>query len=316
MLFVISNSQDETANFLCDKLKGQLPFVRLDTDFQPEDIEMSLSSGRASLSFKGGHISAHDVSAVWFRRPKALDLGIGNDKGERNHTNLEWAASLENFFSLIPIERWINHPSLNVIASNKINQLQVADRLGFNVPRYLVTNSVEEAKNFLGVTEAQHIVKPLASGYIEREEGNDSLIYTNQVTPQHMEKLNLVRTCPVLFQVKVNKQLDVRITVIDEQMTAVVLEKKVEDSQELDIRRDNMEGMHYRLIELPASVRKGIEHLMSHYRLRFAAIDMAIDFEGNWWFFEVNPNGQWAWLDILGVSEIWRDFSTCFKKEI
>lgn len=315
MLFIISNSKDETTNYLCAKLQGRVPYLRFDTDFKYEDIELRLSREVDSLCLDGTTITHRDIKNVWFRRPKPLNLEIGEDAGENHHINLEWAAALENFFSSVAKERWMNHPAKNVAASNKIHQLNQACRLGFQVPRFLLTNIPQEAKAFLLSAKSDCVIKPLASGYIERNNGSDSLIYTNKVAAKHHETLELVRKCPVLLQYQVDKKCDVRITVVDHRITAVTLESTKNGIQELDIRRNNMEGVHYSIIELPTSVKTQVKNLLEYYNLRFAAIDMAIDHKGNWWFFEINPNGQWAWLDIVGVSSIWRSFVQSFNDE-
>jgi glutathione synthase/RimK-type ligase-like ATP-grasp enzyme len=31
--------------------------------------------------------------------------------------------------------------------------------------------------------------------------------------------------------------------------------------------------------------------------LRFGAIDFICDTSDNYWFLEINPNGQWAWIE-------------------
>lgn len=39
---------------------------------------------------------------------------------------------------------------------------------------------------------------------------------------------------------------------------------------------------------------------MTHsYGLRFAAIDLARRTDGGYTFFELNPNGQWAWVEQM-----------------
>ena len=40
---------------------------------------------------------------------------------------------------------------------------------------------------------------------------------------------------------------------------------------------------------------------------------MAIGTDGNWYFFEINPNGQWAWLDSDGGTNIAGSFIRAFR---
>ena len=109
------------------------------------------------------------------------------------------------------------------------------------------------------------------------------------------------------------KSTDVRITVIDQAVHAVELyAQDSEGKQRCDIRRNNMTDVEYKLTELPEEITTMIRNLMAHYRLRFAAIDMVVDFDGKWHFLEVNPNGQWAWMDLAGASNIAHSFVEAF----
>ena len=38
---------------------------------------------------------------------------------------------------------------------------------------------------------------------------------------------------------------------------------------------------------------------MSRLNLRYGAIDFICDQQGELWFLEINPNGQWAWIENL-----------------
>ncbi|MNZ28723.1 hypothetical protein D3C78_459550 [compost metagenome] len=38
---------------------------------------------------------------------------------------------------------------------------------------------------------------------------------------------------------------------------------------------------------------------MRRLNLRYGAIDFVCDPQGNLWFLEINPNGQWAWIENL-----------------
>ena len=69
------------------------------------------------------------------------------------------------------------------------------------------------------------IVKPLAfRGYIEREKaGEDTLIYTNDVTPEELKNNELIRQCPTLFQERIRKSADLRVVYLDGRIVAVKL---------------------------------------------------------------------------------------------
>jgi len=84
--------------------------------------------------------------------------------------------------------------------------------------------------------------------------------------------------------------------VIDNNLVAVSMVNL--HSNKIDIRYNNMKDVQYRLINIPNKLKVLINRLIKSYRLRFAAIDFVVDKRGKWYFLEINPNGQWAWLDI------------------
>lgn len=315
MLLVLTNSSDATADYLLSHLtETSVPFVRLDTDSALDHIAVSYEQARPLLRIDGRWYAPEDFSTLWYRRPERLQSDRIPDTPEGNCVLDEWSESLEGFFAHIPRLRWINYPAANTLASRKLEQLTVASRLGFSIPETLVTQDEEAAKAFFDRHEGEIVCKPLGRAYIERTEGHpDSLIYTNRVTEKDMNAIDNVRSCPTFFQQSIDKESDIRITVVDDAIHAVELRANDADGrQRCDIRRNNMADVRYASCELPNSIRDRLHVLTSHYSLRFAAIDMVRATNGEWVFLEVNPNGQWAWLDLCGATEIYRSFLSAF----
>ncbi len=75
-----------------------------------------------------------------------------------------------------------------------------------------------------------------------------------------------------------------------------------------------MQDVKYVQVEPPPDVESALIALVRSYSLRFAAVDMAVADDGRWIFFEINPNGQWAWLDISGGFDMARLFVQSFSK--
>ncbi len=298
MLLIISNTKDATVDHLVPHLiKSSVPHLRFDTDICLSKSLLSFEDGKVVLEYDGVAYSPDVFTGVWHRRPESL---LSPDMTpEESFTVNEWAEMFENFFAMIPEESWINHPVNNARASHKIHQLCVAKSLGMNVPDSLVTMSEKHFSNFFEQHDGRVIVKPLYSGYVNRRgSGNDSLIYTNRISKSYLDKIREVKSCPTLFQEEISKKADVRITVLDDCIVAVKMIPPVCDCPpSVDIRVNNMQGIAYSPIDIPVCVRRGVTSLMKYYSLRFAAIDMIVDCQDTWFFLEVNPNGQWAWLD-------------------
>ena len=238
------------------------------------------------------------------------------DQAERAHTLSEWAEALEGFFAHIPLRAWMNHPSANAGSSHKIEQLSRAMKFGLDVPPSVVTQDADVAGKFWADCGGRVVVKPLTSGHLEREDpAEDTLIYTNRVAEEDLADLGLVVNCPTLFQMEVSKRMDVRVCVIDDEVAATgIMATDPAGGQRLDIRRNNMTDVRYVPIAVPPDVRDKLLGLVRSYSLRFSAIDMGVDPDGRWWFFEVNPNGQWAWLDIAGGCDIASSFIRSFSR--
>jgi hypothetical protein len=307
IILIITNSKDTTSNHLEGYLRReQLHVVRFNTDIDLRSTNLTFSRESQRASWPSASLYPGEVSSVIFRRPKPLEPDVNDNQFYRLHAADEWAEAWEGFLAQIPLQKWINHPSRNFGASHKIDQLIKASNNGFRVPDSLVTNNQQEALDFFRAQRNGVVIKPLASGFIERNDPkNDTVIYTVELEERSLQFLQNLKSCPVLFQEKIRKHLDVRVTVLDEKIVAIGLKGLDTDGrQRLDIRRNNMVGVEYIPLMVPDQIRNAIHRLMMHYELRFAAFDFAIDDQGEWVFFEINPNGQWAWLDLEGAASI------------
>ncbi len=315
MIITLTNSEDSTANYLTPKLlDADIRLLRLDTDLLVSKLELEFQVGRPSLTYEGSKYSPEEISHVWYRRPERLKNERFEGKPEGKFSINEWSEAVEGFLSHIPFSRWMNHPSSNAAASNKLEQLSVAQSFGLSVPDTLLTQDSCKAISFFERHAGRIITKPLSNGYVERTGIDDTIIYTNKVEREHIETAGGINSCPTLFQELIEKESDVRITVVDNDLHAVKLHATDDDGkQRCDIRRNNMTDVAYEPITLPVEISRRLRRLVSYYQLRFGAIDMAIDSNKNWIFFEINANGQWAWLDLTAGQNIADSFIKSFS---
>ncbi len=310
-VLVLSNHADETANYLCGRMDAAgISYVRIDTESAAATCSLFATRRGVELTIDGVALGANDVSAVWYRRPKPIEHRGGGDRYDSAFVAAEWTAALEGFFCHIPPPRWINHPSSIVGASAKLEQLTRAEAHGLSVPAWCCTTSPEHAIRFITQHESRVVAKPLYCGYIEREApAADTVIYTTRVRIDDVRASGPSLGAPTLFQREVVDGFDVRVTLVDDDAVAVRLWR---DDAEVDIRRGNMVGVKYAAEQVPTYVRNALHSLVRSYGLRFAAIDMMVA-RDTWHFLEINPNGQWAWLDLVGGAEIYKCFLTAFR---
>ena len=78
-------------------------------------------------------------------------------------------------------------------------------------------------------------------------------------------------------------------------------------------RRSDVELEHSRH-DLPDEIRSSCLRLVRALNLRFGAIDLVLTPDGQYYFLEINPNGQWLWLeDKLGFP-ITNDIATWLQQ--
>ncbi len=182
-----------------------------------------------------------------------------------------------------------NHPLANQRAEYKPLQLAAAQQLGFAVPATLVSNSLDDIKEFIAA-HGPVVYKALRWTPYRR----DGVEYTTWTEPVEAADLDAsVEAAPHLFQARVDKVADVRVTVIGERVFCVRIDS---ETGLLDWRSD-YDQLTYTVVDPPPGVEQALRAFLDRFGLTFGAFDFAVAGDGTWQFLELNPNGQWGWLE-------------------
>jgi len=198
----------------------------------------------------------------------------------------------------------MSHPAAIWQAEYKPYQLHIAANLGLPIPRTIVTNDPTAVRSAFD-TFGQLIVKPTRTGYLT-ERGTEYAVYTSRVLPEHLNQLEDVRWSPSIYQALVPKKYDVRVTIVGDQCFTAAIDSQSDPAAVLDWRLTEDPALPHFTADLPAAVRDGLLRLMKALQLTFGAVDLIETPGGDYVFLEVNPNGQWLWLDQildLGISD-------------
>lgn len=187
-------------------------------------------------------------------------------------------------------------PNANLLAGSKPEQLRRAAGAGFDVPPTLVTNDAARLRDFAAEHDGTLVCKPLYDGWIPGT-SEDRVFWTSRFEAAGTEALDDLADEPYLFQALVPKRYDVRVTVIGKEAFAVAIDSQDDAVSEIDWRRGDVAELGHRAEELPAGLERRCVDLVAGYDLAFGAIDLARRPDGGYTFFELNPNGQWAWLE-------------------
>ena len=238
------------------------------------------------------------VKSVWYRRPNNFELQI-TDRVQKEFAERELKTFLEGLWQSMANVFWISNPLSLERARKKVYQLKVARELGFDIPDTIITNSPSTAKQFIDSQKGKAVFKPLESGFLDYGDKN-YIVPATIMTDSHKGQLELVRKLPSLFQSFVEKQYDVRVTIVGSEVFAVRIDSQARAETSVDWRHPNHVGqLPHTLIELPLAVQDKCVAMIDILGLQFAAFDFAVDLNERYVFLEVNPNGQWYWLEHL-----------------
>lgn len=248
-----------------------------------------------------------DVTSVWYRRLRTPEEPEGMDEGVHDFCVREGRAAVLGVLlgGLSSNVRWTSHPSHVWLAENKLYQLRTARQVGFTIPETLVTNSGQHVRSAHLRFANGMIAKPTRTGYVEIE-GEPFAIYTSTVEDRDLADLPEVDRSPVIYQPLIPKAADIRVTVVGDQVFAAQIHSQDDPAARVDWRHTADPDLPHSPFELAPSDTDLVRRFMSQLQLRFGALDFVLTPDGDLVFLEINPNGQWLWLDEkldLGITE-------------
>ncbi|MBX5459417.1 MAG: ATP-grasp ribosomal peptide maturase [Thermogemmatispora sp.] len=254
--------------------------------------------GRLRLSPSAEPLPLTDLRSLWYRRPsRRYGFPEGLTTEGAAFAAAEARHGLGGLLRSLPC-LWVSSPDAIRAASWKPLQLAVAQRLGWRIPRTLLTNDPQAVLDFFERCEERVVYKPLSQGLPRPAPGQwQGGIYTTRLSRQdvqaHLPTLSLTFQ---LFQEAIPKRADVRVTVIGARLFAVAMTAPEDSPAQIDFRLD-YGALRYEGHQLPAEQEAACLALVGTFRLQFAAIDLVLTPEGEYVFLELNPNGQWGWLE-------------------
>jgi glutathione synthase/RimK-type ligase-like ATP-grasp enzyme len=298
MFLLVTNRRDITIDYIVAELKRrQRPFFRLNTEDLPSArcTMAALPKNAWTLSFEGRILQGAEVRAAYFRRPAppAGNLAI-SDNGERDYAGAEWGYLLKSLYARLE-GLWLNSPMEIFAAEDKPKQLMLASEIGFNVPQALVTNDIDSVRKVVQAGPA--IGKPLRQALINGDQ--ERVIFTTRLESVYDSDEDAIALAPFIVQTEIVKKYDVRVTVVGLQVFATAIRSQEHDETTVDWRKGSRPDLKHERIELPREVEDQCLTLMKRLNLRYGAIDLICDQQGKLWFLEINPNGQWAWIENL-----------------
>jgi glutathione synthase/RimK-type ligase-like ATP-grasp enzyme len=257
------------------------------------------------LPTRGGEpIGAGDLDAIWWRRVGAsqpLPEHLA-DEGQIDLINNDCRAALLGVLLAEFGGAWISDPMATTRAENKLLQLQTAALVGLSVPPTLVSQNPEEIRCFCAARDNRVIVKPvLGTGKVP--------IITTELRQEHLLSDQSMSLCPAIYQERVDGEAHLRVCCFGNAVYALVLH-----SQELDWR-PNLD-IPVERFNMPGDLTEKLQEVLRLLGLKMGIFDLKLSPDGEPWWLEVNPQGQFLFLEGLSGVELTSAFADYLQREI
>ncbi|MGM0544571.1 MAG: RimK-like protein [Pseudomonadota bacterium] len=287
---VLCSKYDFSVDLVIQELEEKgVDYIRLNKE-ELSDYLINIDPVKKVLTVKGHGMNREvsNITSVWFRQPVFIRNAPAHPLSlEEQLSRSQWAAFLRGII-VFEDAVWMNWPSSTYSAESKPYQLMLASKIGFMVPKTMIGND----SSYFEKIDEEIIIKSLDTVLLR--EGEDCLFaYTSNVTAKELNEEN-TRIAPLTVQEYVYPKTDIRVTVVGEKLHAVKITSAGRGIDN-DWRLMKKEEIEYADISLPKAISKCCKNLVSEMGLKFGAIDL-IESNGNYYFIEINPTGEWGWL--------------------
>lgn len=249
------------------------------------------------------------ITSIWVRHNE-----IYFDSGFVQKNNLNYSLlQIANDFALNEIEE-IKQFIINILSrddvfsigkfgqlrNNKLFNLILANNAGLEIPDSYIISQISGFDKNNDLKYEELITKPIHNSIFTfwEETKEDLSMYTRIVDPKNILKCKT--DFPTFFQSKINKYIEVRTFYIFKTFFSIAILSQRNTKSNLDYRNYDREDCNYMLpFKLPKQIEKKIEIFMNSANLQVGSIDLIYSEENKWYFLEVNPTGQYSFVDKI-----------------
>ena len=307
-VLIITNDHDEHASAVIRELhKRDVPVFR----FHPEDVPHACS---ISIEIRDGRIDGqicnayhrvalNDVCAAWFRRARnlfadlrALTPALTSEQLD-DYVTGQCRATVTALCEGLDTPLWVGHPHKLRRAEVKALQYAYAHKTGLKTPATLISNDPERAATFVqALGDTRCAIKPLLAFGVSNEQGFRLPLTTTLPAGYPLDSVALA---PNIFQPYIDKAFELRCVVMGDKIFCAKMNTQADEATRKDWRAGNPE---HEIFSLPEHIQVAIHRLMASFEINFASMDIIVTPSGEFVFLDLNPNGQWLWLETeLGL---------------
>ncbi len=283
MIFLYTCSQDVTSDILAAKLAAEAEVFRFDIDRNSDYVWSFGPDGWSCAHSSGRRISSSSIRCFHLRKPMFMEgIDVPAQGCLENWRRKELQTLFKNLFDECDRAGMAALVHSDCDKWGKPAQMRIAAR-HFRVPEWRIFGGslpeLPQGKDW--------VVKSLAQTMI----GAGKCFLVREADPATLDL-----SYPWFIQEKVDGEEEVSAAYVEGRIFASSISRAVfgtVDSRLETFRRN----LKWTPVELPGAEKAAIRAFMAEIGLSFGRFDF-IRKDGVLNFLEVNPNGQWAWLDV------------------
>jgi hypothetical protein len=260
-------------------------------------------AGARVANRQGEPLDISQVDLIWWRRvngPQTMPPTITNPI-HVDVINNDCRAALLGIALTSFSGCWINDPTATNLSENKLIQLRAAERVGFRVPRTLVSQDPTMIKQFCATLNNEVVVKAVRGT-------NKFHLFSRMLSEEHLASEDSLRLCPAIYQEYIPGNQHIRALCFGSTVHAILIESEGMDW------RENLD-VPFSVVDLPESVRKRLRNALDFLGLRMGVIDLKLTGDGEVVWLEVNPQGQFLFAEALSGFDLTTPFAEFLYRE-
>lgn len=247
-------------------------------------------------------LQIQDIDVAWYIRESSDDAGEADASLERRFAENESRRAFLSFLSVLDC-KWVNRKENIVrVSSNKLYQQQIAQRCGLKTPQTIISNDPESVTAF-SAKETGLLLKTL--GYMKLDAAGNDFLYSERFSHEELLRSpEAIQACPVFAQQYVEKCYEYRVMVIGNRVLACRIDSQASPKTRTDWRHYDFDNVEHIRVDLPIKVQECLLCFMQEVELNYGAIDLIETPDEEYVFLEVNPCGQWGWIEYYATLSI------------
>lgn len=306
---IVTTAQDVHADAVILELQARkVPVFR----FHPEDfpattaVSLEFSAGQWNGTIADPYRTAglDHIRSAWYRRPAAPRMPEGVVAGAEGYCATQALETLRCMYEMLE-GRWVVSPRALRLAEVKTAQLERAHELGLLTPPTLISNEPNRCSAFRHQV-GKCAVKAIRVEGVQHEERFWFPLTTVWESESAVEESS-ASYAPTVYQTYIEKALELRCVVVGSAVFAGSIDSQARPESVHDVRGRALpedafiprpERPRYERFDLPESIGTALVTLVNSFGIHSASVDMILTPSGEYVFIELNPNGQWLWIEF------------------